>query len=250
MATELPKTLTDTYCVRSYEVGPDNCTSLATIANYLQETAGHHATALKLGPGELIPQGIFWVLSRLRLKMTAFPKDQENIELLTWPSARDRHVASRDFKLMDASGTLIGEATTAWLVFDLETRKMVDIPDRIIRDLPQAPPRNLDFETRLIPRLREATHETEIKVRRSDLDMLGHANNVHYLEWVLESPPAEKWQDAYPVEVDIQFRTEARAGDLLVSQCAEAGEDAFLHNLVRGEDGAEVVRAKTRWKKR
>ncbi|MFH0883410.1 MAG: acyl-ACP thioesterase domain-containing protein [bacterium] len=248
--SDIPKTLTDHYRVRSYEVGPDERASLAAIANYLQETAGHHASALNLGPSHLVPKGIFWVLSRLRLRMNHFPAAQESLEVLTWPSARDRHVASRDFRIMDAEGNLIGEATTAWLVFDLKTRKVIDIPVWIGRDLPQAPPRNLDFETRLIPRLREAGYEKTIPIRRADLDMLGHANNVRYLEWVLEAPPDEWWNDHVPVEADIQFRIEAHAGDLVLTRCAEDGEMGFLHSLVRREDGAEVVRAKTRWTKR
>ena len=113
--------------------------------------------------------------------------------------------------------------------------------------MPQAPPRNLDFESRLIPRLKQAEHEAEVAVRRADLDMLGHANNVHYLEWILESPPAEKWQEHRAVEVDIQFRSEAHAGDRLLSRCAGDGDKWCLHSLVRETDGAEVVRARTRW---
>ncbi len=249
--SELPKTWTDHYQVRSYEVGPDGCASLAAVANYLQETAGHHASALHLGPDDLIPKGIFWVLARLRLRMTSLLSAQENLDILTWPSARDRHVASRDFRIMNAEGDVIGEATTAWLIFDLETRKTVDIPEWVTRDLPKAPPRNLDFETRLIPKVKEASCESSLCVRRADLDMLAHVNNVHYLEWVLEATPEEWWNGYSPVEVDIQFRSEAHSGDRILSRCAEKGDGAgLLHSLVQENNEVEVVRAATRWRPR
>jgi acyl-ACP thioesterase len=246
--SDLPATHTDYYEVRAYEVGPDNLATPATLANYLQETAGHHASRLHLGPEHLIPKGIFWVMSRIRIKLHARPESQQKVELLTWPSALERHVAYRDFKLMEGE-TLLAEATTAWLVFDLEERKMIEIPLWIGENLPKTPDRNLDFERRTLPRLREVAHEQKILARRSDEDMLGHVNNAHFLEWVLESPPEVWLKNKHLVDIDIQFRSECNAGDVVLSRSADVQDEpgALLHSLLRESDGAELARAYTRW---
>lgn len=246
--SDKPATLTDHYTVRSYEVGPDDRVTPAALANYLQETAGHHAEALEVGPPQLLPHGIFWVLSRLRIVIHQLPRPQSQLELLTWPSELDRAAAYRDFIMSNGAGKVC-EATTGWLMFDLEQRKMVQVPQWVVENIPEAPPRNLNFERRALPKLRDATHETMIHSRRADLDMLGHVNNVHFLEWALESPPQVWLDEKRLVEIDIQFRNECKAGEEIASRSADVeGEPgALLHSLVRISDNVEIARAFTRW---
>jgi acyl-ACP thioesterase len=245
---DAPQTLTDEYRVRAYEVGPDRKVTPASLADYLQETAGHHADALGLGPERLMPEGVFWVLSRLRMKIHRRPESQEELSLTTWPSALDRHVAYRDFK-MHAGGELLLEATSAWLVFDLEERKMIAVPEWIRGALPELPARNLEFETRTLPRLSEAVHEQPLRARRADLDMLGHVNNVRFLEWALEALPDVWVESKRLTDLDIQFRQECRSGDEVVSRAADVADapGRIRHAIVRPADGAELVRAHTQW---
>jgi len=248
--SDVPPTLTEQYKVRAYEVGPSMTTSLPTIANYLQETAGNHADKIGVGADYLMPNGVFWVLSRLRLIVDEYPGGHEDVDVLTWPSARERFAAFRDFRLMKRDGSEFGRATTAWLIFDLDARKMIELPKWVSEKFPNSPPRNLDFESRTIPRLKEVRWERVIVARKTDQDMLGHVNNVHYLEWSLEAVSPEWELDKQLLEIDIQFRAEGRAGEELVSRCGQDGgqEGVLLHSIFRPSDGVELARARTIWK--
>ena len=102
-------------------------------------------------------------------------------------------------------------------------------------------------------------------VRRSDLDMNQHVNNVVYTEWLLESVPEHYWSDYQLKELILEFRNECHLGDNVDAVCCrECGEEGVLeceetpgeiklvHMLLkrgfsRSPKDAEVVRARTVW---
>ena len=52
-------------------------------------------------------------------------------------------------------------------------------------------------------------------VRASHVDMNGHVNNVHYLTWMLEDVPDALLATHELTEINIEFRNEAHAGDMV-----------------------------------
>ena len=88
-------------------------------------------------------------------------------------------------------------------------------------------------------------------VRRNDMDMNGHVNNVVYVQWLLESVPPETWEKHVLSEIILEYRSECNFGDSVTATCCEIEEanDTYvlLHKLARGE--GEIVRAKTVWRK-
>jgi hypothetical protein len=53
------------------------------------------------------------------------------------------------------------------------------------------------------------------RAQKSHIDLNGHVNNVHYIEWMLE-PCA----DAHPSAMEVVFRSETLAGDDVLVACA------------------------------
>jgi hypothetical protein len=49
--------------------------------------------------------------------------------------------------------------------------------------------------------------------------------------------------------LDVHYQAECRFGDTVESEVQNAGERAFLHLLRRRSDGADVLRARTRWER-
>lgn len=235
--------------VKGYEVGPSGEARIDSLANYLQETADQHAENLEVGEQALLKAGKSWVLTRLFLRFDAFPRMGERITVQTWPSGLDRLAAQRDFRVTGEGGRELGVATSAWVIFNLAERSMDPMPASMEKlYLEGRPGRALEFTTRLVKRLKRHEHEKEFRVRESDLDILGHANNVRYPAWSVESIPREMREGCRLVELDIQFRNEARVDDRVLGRCAEGdGSGEMLHALVREEDGTELVRARTLW---
>ena len=62
--------LDERFTVRSYESGVTNHVSLATLCNYMQESAGLSADKLGWGICKLQDEGLTWMLSRLYVKVS------------------------------------------------------------------------------------------------------------------------------------------------------------------------------------
>lgn len=243
-------TWSDTYRIRAYEVGPDGTCGMGTLGNLLQETAGHHADHLGLSMERLLEDNLAWVLTRLRVIVQRFPGNGEEVRVVTWPSGLDKATATRDFVLYDGDGAELARATSAWVCFDVSSRQMVPAPPFIGEHYPPThPERVLEFERRTLPRLKQAEGECPVLAREADLDMNGHVNNVHFMEWVLEGAGVVASAGRLR-EIDIQFRAESLAGDQLQSRVAVNGTGdatSLLHSLLRTADDSELVRAATVW---
>ena len=240
---------TEPFTVRSYEIGPDGRLRLPTLCDYLQEVAGNHATALGVATDQL--DGLAWLLARLQVEVERLPKWREEIAVETWPSAADGLYAQRDFLVTDADDRVIGRATSQWFVMDVARRRPTRLPAFVLAfdllDRPHALPPNR--ESHVILEVIDA--ERLFSVRRSDLDLNDHVNNVRFVEWALEALPEVMRAGRQPYALDVQFRAESVYGDTVRSACGEAPDGdaaALLHSVTRKRDGEVLARARTVWR--
>ena len=85
-----------------------------------------------------------------------------------------------------------------------------------------------------------------------DLDINRHANNFAYVAWALETVPAEVGQGYILTDLEIAYRAEVFYGETVLARCGQQSggdEPVFLHQLVRREDGAELTRLVSRWRR-
>lgn len=233
--------------VRSYECGANSEATLPTICNYLQEAASLNAEALSFSRSNFDAAGenISWVLTRMRVKMDRYPRWEEPITVATWPSGGHRIVATRDFEIRSADGTRLGVATSEWMLIDLSSRKVVAIPSSVFACVDTSCPPV--FGNAPFSKLRWECHEVAdaqtFRARRGDIDLNRHVNNVHYIEWLLETVPDGKGSCT---DFEIIFRSEALAGDEVRAEGIEVEPSVFVHRI-SSRDGRDHVLARTRW---
>ncbi|MBD3166884.1 hypothetical protein GF324_09815 [bacterium] len=218
--------------------------------NYLQEAAGQNATAIGFGYRRMWQENLAWVLIRLMIQVRRYPVMGEDLTVTTWPSGVDSRSAHRDYLITDQAGNKIAAATSSWVTFDMEERAMAPIPAFVEEAFNTFPDRALNFTTRTIPRLKEAVHEKVFHVRESDLDANGHVNNVHFIDWAVESIPRPERDNLRLAEVDVVFRQECKYGDIVFTRSSAGMEEnpaRFDHSIVRHPDGAELARLRTYW---
>jgi acyl-ACP thioesterase len=225
--------------VRAGEVGPGGLMRLPALLDVFQEAAGNSATSFGWGSDALRAQGKTWVLSRHHLRLHALPAWREDVAVETWPSGVHRVFALREFRATGADGRLLAEATSAWLLIAVLSKRPLRPPpgiEAIAAGMPQ----------RLIPDTFEplaapgdgAAAGPATRVGRFDLDLNAHANNVSVFRALLEGLDAA----APPFALEAEFRSEAFEGDVLVPYAGiEAG--ARRVSLVRVSDGREIARA-------
>ncbi len=243
-----PSVWAEEFRTRAYEVDAGGLASPLTVCNWLQEAAGNHADALGWSVDSLAPLGLTWVLSRLHLEITRLPAWRELVSVRTWPAGTRRLYALREFTIADAAGGTVARATSAWLIIDLASRRPSRPPGEISEIASRCPGRVLEDDFPRLPEPGDADGDAQaaFRVRWSDLDMNGHANNVRVIGWVLETAGAERLAQRSLTGLEVDFRGESRAGDGIQGWAADGG-DGLVHRLARSGDGREVARAVTRW---
>ena len=238
----------DSYVVRAHEVAGRGRASVAALCNWLQETAGNHATHLGWGIEGLMGQGMTWVLARLHLVLDRPPAWRERVRVTTWPAGAQRLYALREFRL-DGEDGAVGRATTGWMVINVGSRRPARVPEDVETIGRRTPPRALPDGFGKLPDLERSDGERAVEVRYADLDMNGHANNVSVIAWSLEALPREVALGAALAEIEVDFRSEAFSGDRIeVRVQREAGErPTFRHVLARAGDGREIARVRSAW---
>ena len=234
------------WAVRTYECGPDGMATMASVCNWLQEAASLNAESLAFSKSDFEAAGenISWVLTRLKVRIARFPKWEEKVSILTFPRGGRRIVAYRDFVLTGADGVELGRATSEWMLIDLASRKIVAIPDGVFAAANTV--REPVFGEEPFAKLRwdckaESPDALAFRARRGDIDLNGHVNNVHYVEWLMEGRP----EAAGPChEIDIVFKSETLAGEEVRVESVETEPGVYFHR-VYAPDGRDHVIARS-----
>ena len=75
-----------------------------------------------------------------------------------------------------------------------------------------------------------------IKVRREDIDINKHMNNASYAQIIFESV-IDRFENRYELKsMDINFRGEAFAGDMLECMVKKSDSGIFLHKIIAGDE--------------
>ena len=231
------------WAVRTYECGPDGMASMVSVCNWLQEAASLNAETLAFSKSnfEAAGENISWVLTRLKVRLSRFPKWGETISILTFPRGGRRIVAYRDFVLTGQDGTELGRATSEWMLIDLSTRKIVAIPESVFASANTV--RQPVFGDEPFAKLRwdcavSAADALSFRARRGDIDLNGHVNNVHYIEWMMEGRP----DSAGPChEIDVIFKSETLAGEEVLVESVETEPGVLFHRLHSPEGKDHVL---------
>jgi len=232
------------FTVSSYDLNPKGQARLTSMANFFQEVAYHHASELGLGYHDMKSRKTTWVLSRMRIHMKRYPVWNERIKLETWPSGAERLFALRDFRVLDSKGETIGMASTAWLILDIDTHRLIRPKEMmeqfkmIVHDV-QMFDKSLDKivvpgETSLLKR-----HEVVF----SDLDIVGHVNNVRYMEWCIDASSSADNAEMEIREFEINFNHEALLGESIHISGYEHTDGELFFAATREGDGQEIISA-------
>ena len=252
------------FTVSSYELNPRGKARLTAIANYFQEIAYHHANELGFGYDQMKERRTLWMLSRMKIKMLSYPVWNEKVVVETWPSGIERLFALRDFRISDSEGNLLGIATTYWLIVNLDSHR----PIRPGAELERFS--NIDYGDpvfdSILKKIDLPVNDEQLAqhtVVFSDLDIVGHVNNVKYMEWCIDAVMTNNLIDRSILNFEINFLHETKLGNHVVISASDEdmskpgdvimGEDVseggITHTLVakRTEDGQELIRARIEW---
>lgn len=149
----------------------------------MQEVAGEHAASLGAGRDELLQLNIAWVLTRVEVCMTRYPRFGETLTVETYPMPNRRVFFPRYFLFRDGNGHQIGYAGSMWVLMELSARKMVfhaEIAGRLPDNSDLTAPMGMPATVAELPCPAQEMLYTPVY---TDLDMNGHVNNTRYVDW-------------------------------------------------------------------
>lgn len=226
--------------IRSYEVDGSGAVSLPQIANYFQEAAGKHAHSLQFDISDLQKKGLTWVLFRMNIRVSDFPKRWDRVQIQTWPSSGDGIRAFRDYKLTSQDGTELAVGVSQWMVLDIQTRRPVRMPKEVVEMGLSVDDHLLEVSKSSFSEITDVTYKTSVQIGRHELDMNNHANNVTYMNWMTGYLPAPWGDQKKCTSLELQYHKEVGAQQKIAALTQEISEKELLHE-VRDADSNELL---------
>lgn len=232
----MPKKYTITPSIPSYAVDMNKKLTAQGFMHYAQELAYLGATDLGFGYDVLAQTHTAWVLARFHIKFLRPVFWRENVEIKTWHKGLSGLYFMRDFQLKgeDGEDSVIG--TSSWIVLDTEERSFVK-PERIMEMVPDETAIHEDAIEQpcgkvMIPRSVTPEKVAEHTVGYSDVDFLGHTNNVRYAVWSMDAAGIETTSERSLKELFINFNKETHLGETV---------EIFRHVTDNEETGERIV---------
>ena len=246
---------TESFTIYAFQGDESGGASARSLCEYMQEAAGNHAAHLGFSVDRLQEAGVAWVLSRICIVPEKLPAVNDRILVETWPVAVEGLQFRRDFIVHDESGHLVARAVSYWVVVTLATRKLGRIPafiaDAAFANSGKALEGDFGMGKHRLPFVEEGNEACRFRARLSDIDRNHHVNNIHYMDWILESVPENVRKTKRLAGIELVFKSESVEGDMIAARTEAnleaSGGTGFFHALVREHDGRELVRGATLW---
>lgn len=201
-------------CIPCY--GTDSAFMLkpAAFMDFAQEIAYWAASELGFGYDQLHVHHTAWVLSRMHIHFEDYPCWRDNVSLFTWHKGLDGLFFIRDFFLDDAAGRHLVSCTSSWVIIDESTRRFVrpeeiqhllNVEGPVDSALPEPAPKTA------MPRQAQPSRVGSHTVSYSDVDIIGHTNNVRYVVWAMDVLPVDVSQKRVK-DIFISFIKETTPG--------------------------------------
>lgn len=191
----------------------------------------------------LTPKGLFWVITRSRIRILRRPTVNEPVDLSTWPEEPDRIRGRRNYTIKKDGEPLI-EGTTEWAIMDRNTNRLFIINKLYDPDFEfcqeKVFPENFyrftdDFSGEPF---------AEYRIRSIDIDFEGHMNNVAYLRALFGLFSRAELEKMDLKEIELHYKASCYEGDRLLWY-RRSGENG-LQLCARLENGTDIFFARLR----
>jgi acyl-ACP thioesterase len=224
-------------CLPCYLTDREGILRVSGFMDLAQEIAYWAAEELGFGYTSLHVHHTAWVLSRMHIHFENPAHWRDNVKLYTWHKGANGLFYLRDFDLQDENGYHLVRATSSWVVINEETRRLVrpeDLSAKLetmekVDDSIEEPAPKL-----ILPKDAEPVYAGDHTVAYSDIDIVGHTNNVRYIVWSMDCIPPE--EAARPVkDVFINFNKETTLGEAVSLYRLQIGSTWFVEGRSGGK---------------
>lgn len=233
------------YQIRSYECDKNGFLRIVALMNVLQDMADTHASKLGLGMDFCLKNNFAWFGANYHIKIYRLPKVHETIKIQTWPSAKKKLGAIRDFVVYDEANTPIVHVSSLWILIDVLRKKPLMF-DQAVTGYEPLNERALETDFARLPELVHIDKSKTFQVRYDDIDFNNHVNNSVYPLWAAEVTDDVYREKHNPAEIEIAYKKECKLGDMVVVQLQQEG-DVALYNIKSSAEMVTAAQVRIRW---
>ena len=230
-----------TYIVSPQTVDFKQEITLASLVDLLLTTAGKNADDNNFGIRHLQENNNTWVLSRLAVEITEFPKQYETIYIETWIEDVFRLNTTRNFQIKNSKNEIIGKAVSLWVMINFDTRRPVEL-DKLGDIQQHAEHVKIDILSPAKIDNVSGTVENSLQTKYSDIDINQHVTTVRYLQWMCDCFSLDFYQKYQLKRFDVNFMSE-----ILYNEKVEVVKESISENEFKLEilkEGKSACRGK------
>lgn len=208
---------------------------LPQLFKLLQEAAVQHADLFGVGVRGIAERGTSWVLNRLAVELTRYPRRDETIRVTTWSTGVHGFKGYREFRLHSGDELLLS-ASSLWLWIDLRTRSLTRVPAEIAATFPVgsgSTPYRPDLDHLRLTPPADAAPVLKLDLRYSDQDANGHINHTAYFD-LLQTALLRRGLSPQPHRLEIQFQREIPTETVAVEVRLETRTHETAFSLASG----------------
>jgi medium-chain acyl-[acyl-carrier-protein] hydrolase len=180
---------------KDWEINFTQCNSngylkYTDLCNILQLTAAAHSELGGISFSDMQEFDQAWVLSRMRVEITALPKWKDVVTVKTWINTLENSRSVRALEIYVNGKKIVG-CETFWAVFNTKIRRpeALALPFEHFELFPEQKATQESFSKINLNHEKASLFEKTVVL--SDLDIVNHVNNVKYLEWCLDFATVE-----------------------------------------------------------
>jgi acyl-ACP thioesterase len=240
------------FTVKSSDTDFQTRLKLSIFFTWMQDVAANHAEHLGVGYHDLLKRELAWVLSRKKARFFDSPKMGEKVIIQTWPKGiQQKLFFMREHQMNGADGRLLALSTTAYVLVNTRARRILPhtalelpVPDNGGKSAIAEPlEKILPVGDRAVGDHTTGDHTTgdhttsrqeaegmsacfTVQAGYSMIDLMGHVNNVRYIDWISDCFPIEEYQERRPEWLQINYINEIKPGERVSLLRAPYPEDA------------------------
>lgn len=201
------------------------------LAREMEKITEEHLGILGLSRDRLKAEGKIWVIAWTRIRVSRLPEPGEQVILRIWPGRMKAMMQVRKYAFYTAGGEPLACAASIFVMMDADTRGFA-APSEILKYLPVVelpgepglPPMRMEFPTELNETFRRT-------VAAEEIDLNGHLNNTHYLDWA-----DELLGDRIPSSIWVQYVKELLEGQEVTLCHTLQGDKLSLRGTAEDRD--------------
>lgn len=183
---------------------------------HLQEIGCLHAEKLGYGISNTLKTGLAWILLDWKLQVFKRPIWRDKLHVRTWPSKIEHACNFRDYEIFDEAGNKLAIATSRWILYDLNNKRIFKITPDIAKLFDPCGVSVFDTEIEKLHEVEGGAINFEYKVLRRDIDSNGHVNNLNYINFAKEALPEEIYNSAYFSSIEVMYKKQCLVGSSIV----------------------------------